>query len=87
MAETWIVVADSARARIFEPAKQGRALNLVQEFLHPTSRAHEREIAPDHPLGRTFDIEGPGRHALSQSVSPKEHEAWKLCKHLAASNV
>lgn len=82
MAGTWIVVADSARARIFEPAAQGRALEQVRELLHPGSRAHERELTTDRP-GRSFDSEGPGRHAMSESVSPKEHEAWKLCKELA----
>ena len=82
MAGTWIVVADSARARIFKPAALGRALEQVQELLHPSSRAHERELTTDRP-GRSFDSEGPGRHAMSENVSPKEHEAWKLCKELA----
>jgi protein required for attachment to host cells len=82
MAGTWIVVADSARARIFTPAAQGRALEQVQELLHPSSRAHERELTTDRP-GRSFDSDGPGRHAMSECVSPKEHEAWKLCKELA----
>lgn len=81
MAGTWIVVADSARARIFTPIRQGQALELVHERLHPGSRAHERELTTDRP-GRTFDSEGPGRHAMSETVSPKEHEAWKLCHQL-----
>lgn len=82
MAETWIVVADSTRARIFTPTRQGQALERVKELCHPSSRTHERELTTDRP-GRTFDSEGPGRHAMSQNVSPKEHEAWKLCKELA----
>lgn len=82
MASTWIAVADSTRARIFKPVKKGHALEQVQELYHAGSRAHGRELITDKP-GRTFDSEGPGRHALSESVSPREHEAWKLCKELA----
>jgi hypothetical protein len=82
MTNTWIVVADSARARIFKPVRQGRALEQVDELLHPASRSHERQLTTDRP-GRSFDSEGPGRHAMSESVSPKEHEAWKLSKKLA----
>jgi protein required for attachment to host cells len=79
---TWIAVADSTRAKIFTPAEKGQALEQVQELHHAGSRTHERELITDRP-GRTFDSNGPGRHALSESVSPREHEAWKLCKELA----
>lgn len=82
MAETWIVVADSTSARIFTPAKQGDKIEQVQELIHAASRAQERELATDSP-GRVFDSEGEGRHSMSKSVSPKEHEARKLCKRLA----
>ena len=83
MAGVWIVVADSARARIFAPVvRHGLDLEQVTEILHPESRSHTRALTTDRP-GRTFDSEGPGRHGMSESVSPKEHEAWKLCKELA----
>ena len=82
MAGIWIVVADSARARIFASARQGRELEQVTELLHPESRFHNRDLTTNRP-GRTFDSEGPGRHAMSESVSPREHEAWKLCRALA----
>jgi protein required for attachment to host cells len=82
MAKTWVVVADSARARIFALAKRGEALEEVDELLHPASRAHERELATDCP-GRAFDSEGPGRRAMSESISPRQHEAWKLRRELA----
>ena len=55
----------------------------MKELLHPESRAHQRELTTDRP-GRAFDSKGPGRHAVSGgSVSPKEHEASKLCSELA----
>jgi len=79
--KTWVVVADSARARIFKPADQGKVLQLVKEYQNPAAQVHERDLATDRP-GRTFERNGPGRHAMSESMSPKEHEAWKLSKHL-----
>jgi len=82
MANTWIVVADSAMARIFTYTEDGTGLEPVEELQHPASRAHERDLATDRP-GRTFDSEGPGRHAKSESVSPKEHEELKFSRELA----
>lgn len=82
MTTTWIVVADSANARILQPSDNGRELQEIKTLVHPASRAHERELTTDRP-GRSFDRFGPGRHAMSEIVSPKQHEAWKLCKALA----
>lgn len=84
MKDTWIVVANSERARMFAVAeeKEGRSLQEVKELVHPASRGHERDLTTDRP-GRTFDSQGPGRHSKSEQVSPKEHEAWKFCKEVA----
>jgi protein required for attachment to host cells len=84
MKDTWIVVANSERARVFTVAeeKDRRRLQEVKELVHPASRGHERDLVANGS-DRTFNSEGPGRHARSESISPKEHEAWKLCKELA----
>lgn len=82
MKNTWIVIADSARARIFALVEHGAKLEPIKELLHAESRAQERDLITDRP-GRGFDREGPGRHAMSPSVSPKAHEASKFCKELA----
>jgi len=82
MANTWVVVADSALARIYTYTEDGNGLEQVEELLHPASRSHARDLATDRP-GRTFDSEGPGRHAKSESVSPKEHEELKFSRELA----
>lgn len=79
---TWVIVADSSRARVLQLAKKGRELQEIKTLVHPESRSHERELTTDRP-GRSFDRMGPGRHAMSETVSPKQHEAWKLCKELA----
>lgn len=82
MAETWIVAADSARAKIFAVSEQGDRLEERKSFLHPASRAREGELTTDRH-GRSFDSRGEGRHAMSANVSPKEHEAALFSKVVA----
>ncbi len=82
MSATWIVIADSASARIFRPARAGRELNLLKEMEHPDSRMPGRGLTTDRP-GRAFDSAGPGRHAMAQQTGPREHEAWTFCRRLA----
>lgn len=82
MANTWIVLADGARARIFAVDQDEKAMAEIKEILHPESRSHERDLITDGP-GFAFDSAGPGRHPVSQNESPKKHEAMKLCKELA----
>ena len=48
MPVTWIVVADSSRARIF--SKNGRTpLREEAGFIHPESRLHEQDLTSDAP--------------------------------------
>jgi len=82
MAQTWIVVADSARARIFSLNKKAGRLEEVQELIHPRSRLSDEELTTDKP-GRSFDSAGQGRHAMGESVEPKEQEALKFSTELA----
>ena len=57
MSQAWIVVADSARARIFEADSHSGSCSEVADLTHPASRAHERDLASDRP-GRAFDRSG-----------------------------
>ena len=43
----WIVVADSARARIFEAHKKSRAVSEIAGLINPNSRLPERELVSD----------------------------------------
>lgn len=83
MSEKWIVAADSSRARIFSEETAGKPWQEVKEFLHPESRTHESGTEIEQAR-RTFKRESPGRHAVSENISPKEHEAWKLCRKIAS---
>ncbi len=78
---TWIVVANSATARIFEARSLTVPLSEITTLSHPESRAHEQELTQDLP-GRAFDSEGQGRHAMEVNISPKEQEQTHFAKQL-----
>ena len=82
MKVTWIVLADSARARIFTLSESGTKLRERADLSHPQSRIHDRDLTTDLP-GRAFDSHGQGRHAMEQRHDPKEHEAQIFAANVA----
>ncbi|ATX79930.1 hypothetical protein Ga0123461_1516 [Mariprofundus aestuarium] len=81
MAKTWVVVADSSKARILMAEKPGMGLSEIDSLEHPEGRLHEQELTSDLP-GKAFDSGGEGRHAMGASVDPKKHEAIKFSKRV-----
>ena len=74
-ADTWYVVADSARARIvaFDPYIEPGGIHpaapeLIEELHEAIPRG--RDIVTDRP-GRTFDRMGSHRHATEPSSDPR----------------
>lgn len=82
MKSTWIIVAESARARIFTVSGIGGKFQEVADLSHPESRLHDRELSSDLP-GRTFDSRGDGRHAMEQATGPQEREAQAFATEIA----
>ncbi|MDD5581238.1 MAG: host attachment protein [Methylobacter sp.] len=78
---TWILVADSARARIFTTESSTSPLVELEDLAHTASRLLDREITSDLP-GRVKSSNGIG-HALEQPTDPKKHEADLFAHHLA----
>ena len=80
---TWILVADSARARLFFNDGPGQGVKLVSDEVirHPTPPG--REITSDRP-GRTFDSVGEGRHAKEPRTDPRLVEKRNFAHELAA---
>jgi protein required for attachment to host cells len=65
---TWIVVADGARARLFEQLRPGAAVVERESFARyaaPAAQSRDR-------LPRTHDRTGPGRHAIEPRQTPHE---------------
>ena len=80
---TWIIVADSARARIFSMDDVRSPLQEVKDMVHPAGRLREQNLGSDQQ-GRTFDSKGQGRHAKEGDVSIKKQEAINFSKEIAA---
>jgi len=78
---TWILIADSTRARIFTANTPASPLEEIEEFTHTESRLHDREITSDLP-GRIKST-GAGGHAFEQPTDPKKHETDNFAHTLA----
>lgn len=83
MAKTWVLVADSGRARILLAEKPNGALTELETFDNPAVRVREQELTSDLP-GRSFDSLGQQRHAMEPHDSPKHHEAVNFAHRLGA---
>lgn len=82
MSTTWILVADSARARLFAASEQDDgALVELEDFLNPESRG--RELEADRPP-RTFESVGNVRHAIEDHTSYDQKSLEFFARELEA---
>jgi protein required for attachment to host cells len=78
MATTWIVAADSSRARVLQVADRERLVE-IESFLNPDGRMDERELTTDaHPRFR--GTAGPGSDR--QETSAQEHATDLFAKRV-----
>jgi protein required for attachment to host cells len=82
MSKAYVLVADSAIARIFAAETPLGALSELEVLTHPESRLHERDLVSDLP-GRSFDTMGEGRHGMEVNVRPKQQEALDFAGEVA----
>ncbi len=80
MAKRVLLVAESARARLYE--MRGDALRELADFVHPEGRLHARDLVSDSP-GRAFDSAGQGRHSMEPHTEPTHTEAAAFARELA----
>lgn len=85
MQTTWIVAADSSRARIFEVHGKQDHLQEIQDFSNPAGRANTREIESDK-RGHFF-ASPEGTHGEGDSYQPRveavEHETELFSKQVS----
>lgn len=82
MKPTWIVIADSSRARIFEPESPSSPLREIEALTHPESRLHEQDLTADLP-GRHNNDTGIGAHGFEERSEPKKQEMINFSRELA----
>lgn len=81
MKTTWVLVADSSRARVFEATTSRGEMQEIDAFVHTESRLREQDLTADLP-GRAFDSHGQGRHAMGAKRSPKQQEHFNFASQL-----
>lgn len=83
MADTWILVADRARARLFSLDKGTARMIEIGDFINAAARTpgHERENAPP---ARVHDRFGEGRHVIEAHTSPREKPAKQFAAMLGS---
>lgn len=81
--DTWILVANASRARIFTSPERGKPWQTVGEFEHPESRMKNRDINMKEQ-GRTKQSFGAGHRPMMEPVTePKEVDAEHFAHQLA----
>jgi protein required for attachment to host cells len=91
MQTTWIVAADSSRARIFEAQGTGKNFHEIQDFVNEAGREHYQDLRTD-AKGRYY---GKGErnqaHTAEPEVDAVRHEtelfAKKVCEYLDKGRV
>ena len=81
MANTWVLVADSSRARVFTVDSLTSPLTEFRTLVHPEGRQHEQDITSDLP-GSQAGQDGR-HHGVSSETDPKKTEAINFAKTIS----
>lgn len=79
MPTTWIIAADSSRARIFEVGKDNEKLREIEDMINPEGRQDERDIQSDAD-GQNFSGRGMQRNTSQPQQTMLEHDIERFCK-------
>jgi len=82
MANTWILVAESSRAKFYAARNRAGPITEIEALAHPEGRLHEGDLVSDS-AGSDGGSVGQGRHILNDKISAKKHEAFGFAKALA----
>src|SRR5438105_5060754 len=83
MATTWIIAADSSRARILQVMDREKKLAEIEDLLNPEGRLHERDLLADgHPRFRGTDGPGSDREETSATQHSLELFAKRVSDYL-----
>jgi len=77
---TWILVADSSRAKIYETNSQSDVLHELKTLNHSKSRLHEQLVSSDLP-GSHAGI-GGSRHHYDTETGIKEYEEIEFAEDI-----
>lgn len=79
---TWILVAESSRAKLFSSTNRAHPPTEIQAFAHPEGRLSERDLVSDND-GFDAGSVGQAHHVMQKKVSARDVEAEKFARELA----
>ena len=80
MTTTWIIAADSSRARILQVTDRDEHLEEIEDLLNPEGRVHDRELISD-AQPRFHGTRGPGSDREEPSAA--DHATDLFAKRVA----
>lgn len=82
MTLTWILVAESSRAKLYSASNRKGPLMEVDAFVHPEGRLHAGDLVSDR-AGSDGGSIGQGRHVVDDNNTPKKQENINFAKTIA----
>ena len=80
----WLIVANAARARVFEDRGEGETLRTVADLVHTQSRQKGMDLAGDRPGHVEGQGHGTGGSAFVAHTDPREHERDRFALEVAS---
>ena len=82
MSKTWVLVAESSRAKVYKVNGRLSPITEIGAMVHPECRMHEGDLVSDS-AGSDGGSVGQGRHVIDSKVSAKDHESQAFARELA----
>ena len=82
MSVTWVVVADSVKARFFSLTSRTEPLKEMEDMVHAEGRMREQDEVSDKQGGLAGG-HGEGGHAFEAPTDTKQHDAEVFAKQIA----
>lgn len=82
MQTTWVIAADSSRARIFEMDTSNEKLREIEDMINPEGRQDGREVQSDAE-GQNFSGRGLQRNTSQPQQTPIEHDVELFSKEVS----
>lgn len=82
MSKTWVLVAESSRAKVYKVNGRLAPIKEIGAMVHPECRMHEGDLVSDS-AGSDGGSVGQGRHVIDNKVSAKDHESLEFARELA----
>jgi len=83
MQNTWVLVAESSRAKLYTVTGRLAPITEIEALVHPESRMHEGDLVSDS-AGSDGGSVGQGRHVIDSKNSARDHESLEFARTLAS---